>query len=296
MIEDDNIFFTDVPNIPHATTLGDNKAYIAQGTIKQCCLPSKYHRHACYEIAWVTGEKLRYFVDFCEYDVPNGSLVFISPGQVHTWLNVHKTTELTIIGFTPNLFASDRIDVQKTLVDLPFFVQNTSPIYTVPTALRPFFEQHFKTAVARVTQQPDQTEVLIRAYLNLILVEARSALALSPAFTIPPMPASTWLTRHFRLAVEQHYLERKKVQDYTNQLGITTNHLVKTVRQMTGSTPKHIIHERLLLEAKRLLAYSSLSVTEIGSELSFPTPTEFGRWFKSNAGASPGRFRNYLLH
>ena len=295
MIKNDPVLFSDISKILHATTLGDSKAYISQGTATQCCLPSKYHRHACYEIAWVRGNNLRYFVDFAEYDVPDGSLVFLSPGQVHTWQNINKTTNLTVIGFTPDLFSSDRVDTQKILIDLPFFVENTSSIYTVPTTLRPFFEQHFKSATERVTQQPEETEALLRAYLNLILVEARSALSLSPASAMSSMPATNWLTRHFRLSVERHYLERKKVQDYANQLGITTNHLVKTVRQITGSTPKHIIHERMLLEAKRLLAYSSLSVAEIGSELSFSTPTEFGRWFKSTAGNSPGQFREYQL-
>ena len=295
MIKNDTTFFTDISIIPHATTLGDSKAYVTQGTAKYCCLDSDYHRHACYELAWITGTEVRYFVDFCEYAVPDGSLAFISPGQVHTWSNVHETTELTVIGFTPDLFASERMDVYRILSELPFFVQNTAPIYTVPESLRPIFEQHFKTAVTRVNQQPEQMELLIRAYLNLILVEAHSALSAHSGSAMPLMPAPSRLTRHFRLAVERHCLERKQVQDYADELGVTTNHLVKTVRQRTGSTPKRIIHERLLLEAKRMLAHSSLTVSQIGSELSFPTSTAFGRWFKDNAGMPPGQFRLQLV-
>ncbi len=295
MMKTNTTFFTDILNLPHATTLGNSKAYITQGTAKHCCLDSDYHRHACYELAWITGEEVRYFVDFCEYTVPNGSLAFISPGQVHTWRNVNETTELTVIGFTPDLFASERLDMYEILSELPFFVQDTAPIYTIPEPLRPVFEQHFKTAVMRVNQQPDQMELLIRAYLNLILVEARSALATHPGSAMPVMPAPTRLTRHFRLAVEQHCLERRQVQDYADQLGVTTNYLVKTVRQRTGSTPKRIIHQRLLLEAKRMLAHSTLSIADVGSELSFRTPSDFGRWFKDNAGIPPGQFRLHLV-
>ena len=136
--------------------------------------------------------------------------------------------------------------------------------------------------------------MLLRAYLNLILVEAQNAIQTKPALQTKKPPAPIRLTRKFRLAVESDYIERKQVQDYADQLGVTTNHLVETVRESSGFTPKQIIQERLLLEAKRLLAYLTLSAAEIGSELSFRNPSQFGRWFRTNAGVAPGQFRQQI--
>ncbi len=290
---DEHAIFTKVPRIAHAMSLGKAKAYVGRGTGNFCCRASNYHRHACYEIVWISGATARYFVDFREIDVPDGSLVFISPGQVHTWLNPADAAELTVIGFTPDLFALDMLDVQKTLINLPFFIENASPVYTVPDQLRPLFQQQFNTAWERGRGKNEQSETLIRAYLNLLLIEAQNMIEASPA-PIMSAPAPMRLTRRFRLAVESDYIGRKQVQEYADQLGVTSNHLVETVRETTGATPKSIIQERLLLEAKRLLAYSSLSAAQVGNELSFPNPAQFGRWFKINAGVAPGQFRQQL--
>ena len=47
----------------------------------------------------------------------------------------------------------------------------------------------------------------------------------------------------------------------------------------------------MALEAKRLLACTDLPVAEIGQRLGFPEPTNFGRFFHREVGASPGTFR-----
>ena len=236
----------------------------------------------------------QYFVDFYDYTVPSGALTFISPGQVHRWHGVEKTAELLVIGFTPELFALDMLDVQKILINLTLLVERAAPIYPVPDEKKSLFQLHFSTALARVQEQPDHAETLIRAYLNLILVEAQNLIASNPAPALIPS-APLRLARRFRLDVERHYMERRQVREYADRLGVTTSHLVETVREITGSTPKRIMQDRLLLEAKRLLAYSSLSAAEIGHELSFPNSDQFGRWFKSNAGVAPGQFRHQLF-
>ena len=286
--------FTTIPHIPESLSLGTIKAYITQGTTSQCCVDHAYHRHACYEVAWVSGGRSRYFVDFREYVVPAGSLVFVSPGQVHQWQGLDEQSDLIVIGFTPDLFAIDLTDIQKTLIDLPFFVEDASPVYTMPHLLEPILQNHFQTALERATSQPNHAEMLLRAYLNLILVEAQNAIHTKPSVETQKPPAPIRLTRRFRLAVENNFVKRKQVQDYADQLGVTTNHLVEMVRETSGFTPKRIIQDRLLLEAKRLLAYSTLSAAEIGSELSFSDPSQFGRWFRTNAGVAPGQFRQQL--
>ncbi|MEM8859176.1 MAG: AraC family transcriptional regulator [Chloroflexota bacterium] len=294
MLEENRILI-DLTKVPHAQPFETIKAYVALGTNMRCCTDRQFHRHSCYEIAWVSGGPSTYFVDFKTFDVPAGSLVFVSPGQVHQWDYKDEKSKLFVIGFVPTLFAADILDMQRTLIDLPFFVEDASPVYSVPESVAFVFDQHFKTAADRAYINPSQSEALIRAYLNLILIEAQACISTTPVSKVADQPAPIRLTRRFRLAVEQHFLQRIQVQDYADQLGVTTNHLVETVRQTYGLTPKRMIQDRLMLEAKRLLAHSTLSAAEIGNELSFPNSSQFGRWFRTNEGIAPGQFRQHVL-
>jgi AraC-like DNA-binding protein len=60
---------------------------------------------------------------------------------------------------------------------------------------------------------------------------------------------------------------------------------------VTGRTAKQVVDDRVALEARRLLACTSMSVAEVGRHLGFPEPTNFGRFFHREVGMSPGQFR-----
>ena len=81
------------------------------------------------------------------------------------------------------------------------------------------------------------------------------------------------------------------MQEYASLLGVTTNHLVKTVRQTTHTTPKQMLQARLLLEAKRLLVHTPYPVNQISDLLQFQNSTSFARWFKNQTAQTPSQFR-----
>lgn len=60
---------------------------------------------------------------------------------------------------------------------------------------------------------------------------------------------------------------------------------------MTGRSAKQVIDERVALQACRLLAATDEPIARIGRRLGFPEPTNFGRFFTREVGASPGAFR-----
>ena len=74
-------------------------------------------------------------------------------------------------------------------------------------------------------------------------------------------------------------------------MGITARRLQQAVAESVGKTPKQLIDDRLLLEAKRLLVYTNHSIKEIGFQLGFEEPTNFSRFFRKQAGHSPAEFR-----
>ena len=95
----------------------------------------------------------------------------------------------------------------------------------------------------------------------------------------------------FHELIDRHFRERRPVSFYATRLGISTVQLNSTCRRRTGRSAQQLIHDRVLLEARRLLAYSDLDVGQISYALGFRDPSYFSRFFTRAQGSAPTDFR-----
>ncbi|GIE93056.1 helix-turn-helix domain-containing protein [Paractinoplanes rishiriensis] len=95
----------------------------------------------------------------------------------------------------------------------------------------------------------------------------------------------------FRRRLESGHPRSRRVEDYAEEMGCSVRTLTRASLAVTGRTAKQVVDDRVALEARRLLACSTLSVAEVGRHLGFPEPTNFGRFFHREVGMSPGQFR-----
>uniref|UniRef100_UPI001FB80F71 helix-turn-helix domain-containing protein n=1 Tax=Pseudomonas aeruginosa TaxID=287 RepID=UPI001FB80F71 len=95
----------------------------------------------------------------------------------------------------------------------------------------------------------------------------------------------------FSQLVERHFREHLGIDEYARRLGISPAHLNGVARRLSGQTALGIVHQRLLLEAKRDLVYTAMTVNEIADRLGFSEPAYFTRFFKRLSGVSPSVFR-----
>jgi AraC-like DNA-binding protein len=107
--------------------------------------------------------------------------------------------------------------------------------------------------------------------------------------------ASVCILRDFKLLIEEKYQEWHKVQDYASEIHISAKHLSQTVKNFTGKTAKTLIQDRLILEAKRLLLHSSLTIKEIAYQIGFNEPLHFSGFFKKKVNISPSEFKNQKI-
>jgi AraC-like DNA-binding protein len=108
------------------------------------------------------------------------------------------------------------------------------------------------------------------------------------------MPFRSDLTRRFKSSVEKNFMSVKSVNKYARLLNISSGHLNDMVHQDTGRTASEIIHERIILEAKRLLYRSEKSVKEIAFAIGYDDPSYFVKFFKVRAGITPDQFRKHI--
>lgn len=99
------------------------------------------------------------------------------------------------------------------------------------------------------------------------------------------------IVREFSFLVEQHFKEKHSVSDYASLLNKSPKTLSNIFNKLYDKTPLQVIHNRIMLEVKRLLRYTDLPISEIGFGVGFNDLQSFSRFFKKNEGSSPTEFR-----
>ncbi len=91
--------------------------------------------------------------------------------------------------------------------------------------------------------------------------------------------------------VESHYREHLSVEALAGRLNVSSLQLNQLCRTLTGQSALQVVHQRLLLEARRNLAYSRMSIGQLSDSLGFSDPTYFARFFKRMSGQTPNAYR-----
>lgn len=91
--------------------------------------------------------------------------------------------------------------------------------------------------------------------------------------------------------VEAHFRDHLTLTEYAGRLSVTEARLNDICRRMADLPSKEVVHDRLQQEARRLLRYSAVPVSEISYQLGFADPAYFSRFFTKRAGVPPSQFR-----
>jgi AraC family transcriptional activator of pobA len=144
-------------------------------------------------------------------------------------------------------------------------------------------EREFRwPAVGRIGAITAQIALIAVALLRLARTRREATATASPQLAT--------LAR-FRHLIEANFAAHWSVGDYARALGLTDAHLNALCRRASGLSALETIHARLLIEAKRNLVYTSMTVSEVGYSLGFQDPAYFSRFFARRAGLSPLAFR-----
>lgn len=100
------------------------------------------------------------------------------------------------------------------------------------------------------------------------------------------------LMRRFLVEVEASYRRERKLAYYANRLNLTSKYLSSVVKNYSGKTASQWIDDYVILEAKALLKSTNFTIQQISDELSFPSQSFFGKYFKRITGRSPKEYRD----
>ncbi|MEM7111929.1 MAG: AraC family transcriptional regulator [Chloroflexota bacterium] len=252
------------------------------------------HRHDFYEVLYVTEGEGTHFIDFNAYPIEPNTFYFISPGQVHYW-EPTVPIEGNILLFTDEFLLLAPAE-NMVLDELSFFhTVEGSPTLQLNASEHLQIAPLFQAIAEEFNVYDFRAASVLRAYLHILLVHIQRICATQEAKVENEQgKLAQKLTRQFKQLITKQVVTGRSVQSYADQLGVSVNHLNKTLKATTGYTPGQLIRQEVVLEAKRLFRHTDLTATEIGYRLAFDDPSYFGRFFKREVGVSPGRFRQGL--
>lgn len=139
-------------------------------------------------------------------------------------------------------------------------------------------------------QQPGR-ELMLQSLISALLVwVGRRSLDQQRAEARPQERGRAHL-QGFTRRLEAQFREHRPIEYYAAELGISAAHLNALCRRLAGQSALQMINQRLLLEAKRSLVYTAMTINQVADSLGFSEPAYFSRFFKRGTGQSPKDFR-----
>lgn len=248
------------------------------------------HKHTFYEILWFDEGVSSQVIDYQEYEIHPQTLFFISPNQLHHF-EEYQPLKGGSIFFTEDFFLFNQQNKDQ-LFELSFLDNFYS---------QPFLKPDDKTysIIRRVIdllivekQRKDWSREISRALLQTLLGLIQRSID-SDNFE-PVSKRYIILYKKLKNLIEQHYRENLTASDYAERLNVTQHHLNLVAKEVTNRTTTDLIRARSILEAKRLLTFTDLSISEIASDLGFFDLSYFAKVFKTETNSSPKEFRKIM--
>lgn len=250
------------------------------------------HRHDYYEILSFTNCSGVHFVDFAAYKFMPNTLFFIAKNQIHMFED-DDDIKGHMLRFDEH-FIRRRPESLVGFLEYSVYNPKTSPRYVIPRMEVPRFNALMDMLIGEASDpSKDHYEEMVATLLKVLLLRSER-LGPDTVATSVAERAGMQIFYNFVAFVEDNYRKHLKVKNYAETLNIGTKRLTEVCNSVSGLSAKKIIQERVILEAKRYLYHSELSVKEICYLLGFEDPAHFSKYFHKATSMYPLAFRKSI--
>ncbi|MBB3054984.1 helix-turn-helix transcriptional regulator [Mucilaginibacter gotjawali] len=247
------------------------------------------HRARFYHIIWFQTGNPIHSVDFNPVSIESNTLLFLNKDTVHHFDSKNPFDGKAIL-FTDSFFCKTEAD-GKFLRDTILF-NNLFPVSQINVGHHAkLFENLFQLMTRELQNEKDsrQDEILKNLLHNLLLLSERERRKQNMR-ELKKGPDLDYVML-FKEALDANYKSKKQVSFYAEKILITEKRLNQATTRLLSKTPKEFIDDRVMLEAKRLLAHTTESIKAIGFDLGFDEPTNFIKYFRKHSHSTPAEFR-----
>ncbi|UOB17961.1 helix-turn-helix domain-containing protein [Abyssalbus ytuae] len=243
------------------------------------------HQDDYYMFILLEEGEYRACIDFNEYKLNGLSIAFISPGQIH-FITGYKNVTGYVIGVDTVLINHTFKEVfEKVSVSGNLIVPDIETFENLKSCLSVL---HKKIQSRNDILEQNLVYALVSSFIGLVaeMYHNDNLGSLNKRSAI--------ITHQFRKLLSNSYQTVKSPSQYASKLNLSLSYLNEVVKETTNLTVSQCIQNEIILQAKRLLFYTNMTIKEIAYELGFEDHTYFTRLFTKVAGISPTKFKvNY---
>ena len=228
-----------------------------------------------------------------EFRLKKDSMFIFTPKNI-LQVNSQQYFKADVIAISPDFLRRINIDIKNMMPLFLKFVEN-------PTlALTPEESRSMRGMIAQIERETRGPEThfsfdivsgLIAATIYKVGDIMYHYLAEHPEGQNNSHNRAEEYFKQFTHLLGEHFREERSVGFYARQLCITPKYLTTLIKRISGQSVSEWIDNYVILEAKTLLKYSTMSIQEIAYYLNFPNQSFFGSYFKRNTGMSPSQYK-----
>ncbi|AOW19654.1 helix-turn-helix domain-containing protein [Urechidicola croceus] len=231
------------------------------------------------------------------YDYQEGTLVFISPGQVIDVLN--KTDEYQPMGhglvFHPDLLLGTPL--ASLIYEYSFFNYQSNEALHISQKEKQIIKDSFAKINFELQQNVDKhSKKLITSNIELFLNYCNR---FYDRQFITREHINSDILSNFEVLLNNYFTTDKAktigfpmVQYFADKLNLSSNYFGDLIKKEIGKSAQDYIQTKVINIAKERITDEGKSISEISYELGFSYPQHFTRLFKQKVGVSPNEFRS----
>ncbi|MBB4035867.1 AraC-like DNA-binding protein [Dysgonomonas hofstadii] len=257
-------------------------------SIKKYLIEESIHSLSYYDITLITEGEGKFVINDKTYFVKPGSVIFSSPNQIRQW-DVKSTINGYALIFEKDFLLSFFND-PEFLNHISYYRDSHNNVLTLTKEIA-YVRGVMEEIQDEISLYKDKDKHILRALLYQVLKYLDRAYIQHYAGAAEIKSPKNRYVLSFMVLANTHFRQHHSIVFYSDRLCITPNYLNQLIKAETGMNPKQMIQDKIIQEAKKMLMYTDLSISEIASNLSFESTSYFIRLFRKKVGDTPLHYR-----
>lgn len=243
-----------------------------------------------YTFIWAKEATIDLIIDSIPFIIQPNSIVALTPIQYLQYIEGGKAI---VYQFNREFYCIKDHDQEVSCVGILFFGNTNIPLFHLDDTEQKKFQLLHEVFLDELETKDNIQAEMLRMLMARFIIKSTRLLKAKEGLVETAKSSKVELLRSFNFLVEQHFKTEHSVSFYAEQLFKSPKTLSNNFAKLNRS-PLQIIHERIVLEVKRLLIYTDKTSKEIAYEVGFEDASHLSRLFKKNTSQTPSEFKKKL--